>query len=311
VKIKIKIKVKHVVYSLLVLFALLPFFAYVVQPEIEFIIAKKELQAGDEKGKERVLKLLERAQSSDKRWETIREFMQVHMVTNPRDYDVYITPGTSQYSLRSNDLQDSPFSLEEKVPYLLEYIEDAPVDMFTIGAVTQLVDYYTSLGNIESVEEILVQSGSRLSHTKWRNNERFFLQRVQLYIDQGKLKQAEKRLYQLQEQEKERVEQINRSYPDRSLRYFQSEAWTKLQAEISILRGDLKLALQQINKGIESYRQFSEEHNKLMEEEFEKEENESKMHAVRESPSLISIKQQLEKTLQSGEENLSSFKGVR
>jgi tetratricopeptide (TPR) repeat protein len=290
--VKIKIKIKHLVYSLLVLFALLPFFAYVVEPKIEFRMAQNEIQSGEKEGKERVLKLLESAQSSDKRWEIIREFIQVDIVMNPRAYDVYITPGTSQYSLGSSSSQSSPFSLEEKVPYYLEYIQEAPVDLFTMDAVTQLVYYYTLQGNNEKAEEILVQAESRISHSKWRNNERFFLQRVQLYINQGKLEQAEKRLNELQEQEK-----------------VQSEAWTKLQVHISILRGDLKLALQQVEEGIESYRQSSEEHNKQMEEEFEKEDNEPPIHAITDPPSLTTIKIQLEKTLQSGEENLTILKG--
>lgn len=243
---RVRLKIKHFAYGLLFLFAMLPIYANLIEPELTLRQAVKEIQGGNLEAKQEIINLLNTTGSDSKRWEMIRDYMLGEGYYNSREYDVYITPGFTTSSSTEYRI-GSAFTLEEKAPYLQEYVEQAPVDQFTISAATQLSFYYTSKGAYDKAEQLLLKTES----TIWGANDPFLLQRVQLYVNQNKLDQAEERLWELKQNEEERIAKINERETEmpHPLRYHQSEQWTKLQVDISIKRGDLPLALQQLEEG--------------------------------------------------------------
>lgn len=288
---RVKLKIKHLAFGLLFVFAMLPIYTNFIHPELTLRQAVNEIQYGNMKGKQEIINLLNTTGSDSKKWQMIRDYMQEEGLYNPREYNVYITP-QSTFSSSNEYRIGSAFTLEERVPYLQEYVENAPVDQFTISAATQLVVYYTSKEFYEKAEQLLIKTESRLSGTKWRSNERFYFHRVQLYVDQDKLDQAEERLLELQKKD------------------YQSAEWVKLQVDISIKRGDLQLALQQLEEGMESYRQFVEEENKFLQDHSDNEGEASSVPILNtDFYSLASLKTQLERAIETGQMNLSVIKG--
>lgn len=288
---------------------MLPIYANLIEPELILRQAVKEIQGGNLEAKQEIINLLNTTGSDSKRWEMIRDYMPGEGYYNSREYDVYITPGFTTSSSTEYRI-GSAFTLEEKAPYLQEYVEQAPVDQFTISAATQLSFYYTSKGAYDKAEQLLLKTES----TIWGANEPFLLQRVQLYVNQNKLDQAEERLWELKQNEEERIAKVNERETEmpNPLRYHQSEQWTKLQVDISIKRGDLPLALQQLEEGMESYRLFAEEHNENMKDQvFYDHEGEVTSPSIMSTDfySLSSLKIQLERAIESGQMNLSVIKG--
>ncbi|SDZ67548.1 Carboxypeptidase regulatory-like domain-containing protein [Evansella caseinilytica] len=155
---KVKVKVKHLVIGTLVGLLLFLGSAYFFQPLIQKAIIDWQITNGNiEAGKQRILEQL------DNDHFTKMELIRDHMIRDSsigRYYDIYIGPGMTSWSTEEHNL----FTLEESVPYLHDYITNAPVEDYSIlQAAESLATYYHRIGDFENADSAILTAMSRMT----------------------------------------------------------------------------------------------------------------------------------------------------
>ncbi|MEA3321819.1 MAG: hypothetical protein U9Q88_17655 [Bacillota bacterium] len=164
---KIKIKIKHIVLSVAAFILFLPMFFYLIQPQYSIFMVKQQMANGEQLGKERVIDLLENGNIfKEQRFALIREFFIGDAYT--LQYDVYVG-STSTYWSDPNQAKVK-FSIEERLPYLLEYVEEGPTDGYMESAAKELADYYSQLGKWQKGDEVLQTALDRGFKTYFRSD---------------------------------------------------------------------------------------------------------------------------------------------
>lgn len=262
---KVKLKVKQLVIGLLLVGVLIFLTNTVIFPELMLRKANQEIAAGQEQGKGRMLQLLDNYKLGYKRLDIIRDYMiEAYDVYAPHNtMEIYVSPAFSSWSHGDRPVR---FAIEERLPYLLEYVERAPVNGYLFRAVDQIVRHYLDEKLYTLAETLLLEVEARKRGTTWKNDHRLSLLLVELYIEQGRLDDAEQKLQEIQEQERENFARLKAADPNYPGGYYQSEKWSQLQVEISLRRGELMLALEQVDEGIRHLRAYDDYFNQLREQ---------------------------------------------
>lgn len=162
----VRIKVKHLVLSLLVLAGLGALFVYVAVPQWQLRTVRQWLADDDRRGAEAALRMLtERGVTTGQKLSLIRDHLMEKSVSREGalDYELYVGPNHTQ--VRGEPLPDL-YTLEEKIFLLSEYISKAPRDAFYARAVRQLAECYREAGEPGRAVELLVGAWAELEHTR-------------------------------------------------------------------------------------------------------------------------------------------------
>lgn len=151
----VRIKVKHLVLSLLVLAGLGALFVYVAVPQWQLRAARQWLADDDRRGAEAALRMLtERGVTTGQKLSLIRDHMMGKAVSREGalDYELYVGPNHTQ--IRGEQIPDL-YTLEEKIFLLSEYTSKAQRNAFYARAVWQLAECYREAGEPERAIELL------------------------------------------------------------------------------------------------------------------------------------------------------------
>ncbi|MGD6871932.1 hypothetical protein ACQCU1_06955 [Sutcliffiella horikoshii] len=167
---KIKVKIKHIVLSGVALILFLPIFFYLIQPQFTIYMAKQQMVNGEQMGKEGIQEVLDNEKIfTEQRYALIREFMMGDSYT--MEYDVYVGTTSTHWS----DPQESKlkFSIQERLPYLLEYVEEGPTDGYMESAAGEVADYYNQKGEWQKGNRVLQTALDRGNKTYFRSELAF------------------------------------------------------------------------------------------------------------------------------------------
>ncbi|KPB03398.1 hypothetical protein [Bacillus sp. CHD6a] len=163
---KVKVKIKHIVLAIATFLLFLPIFLYLVQPQYSIFMARHQMANGEQLGKERVIDLLENGNIfKEQRFALIREFLIADAYT--LQYDVYVGFTSTYWS--DHNKANVKFSLEERLPYLIEYVEEGPPDGSMESAAKELAEYYNQLGKWQKGNEVLQTALDRGIKTYFRS----------------------------------------------------------------------------------------------------------------------------------------------
>lgn len=162
---KIRIKVKHLVYILGLLTVLVIAFNVGVAPRHK--LAEAEQGAVQAELKEQVLNKIDTAKP-DNKLKLIEEYMLKESDTVlAHAYEAYIGSSGSMFS-GSMELQTKPdFSLKEKVPYLEQYVKAGRSDQDVSKAAELLTYYYEGSEQWEKASQMLAGALKRLHFTEY------------------------------------------------------------------------------------------------------------------------------------------------
>ncbi|MCJ8010537.1 carboxypeptidase-like regulatory domain-containing protein [Paenibacillus sp. KQZ6P-2] len=184
---KIRIKVKHVVYILGLFLVLIVGLNYGTSPAQRMAEADRGSRQADAEKKEEILRSIDAAKP-DEKLKLIEEHMLNDRSSNlPRMYDVYIGPGGTMFSGRSMEVDTRPeFNLKEMVPYLEFYVQSGSSDPDVSTAAKLLAYYYEGSGQWDKASQMLENALERLHITQYTyaRNELIFMQ-VKLAAEQG------------------------------------------------------------------------------------------------------------------------------
>ncbi|MBM7662900.1 thioredoxin-like negative regulator of GroEL [Bacillus mesophilus] len=284
----IKIKVKYLVYFLLVLFAALPLFAFFIQPKIELTLAQHELENNEEtKARERIEGLLQ-STSGNQRWEIIKDFMIEPTAIG--HYHVYI--GSSMTSM-SHDRTSPLFTIEEIVPYLHEYILHAPLSGYIQSAAEILASHYTQNNQYEKADQALAAAQNRYGSSTYEF-QNLLLKRVEFAERAGEPAKLQQIITFLKEQKL-----------DDHLEVFSQI--TEVEVKEMLRNQQYEEAYNRLTKDIEKLEKEWDEQTFESDEEIE---NDTMfLHSSPFISELMSLRNHLEKTLNNGKINLTTIKG--
>lgn len=195
---KIKIKVKHLALSLLAALVLVPLLAAVLVPQTKLLIARAQWAEDPPRGKQAVLEALSSsAISAGQKRSLIRDYMIGNTPDRMRasDYDLYVGPNFTQMSGKA---ESEPFSLAEKIPYLEQYVHEAPADGYLFAAAKHLAYCLVREGETERAIGALGKAAERLTGDRnaYSRGE-LILKRAELTAEAGRTAEAERMLADL------------------------------------------------------------------------------------------------------------------
>jgi len=229
---KIKIKLKHLVYLLTSIIAFILLFIFILHPQISLFMAKKKLERGEGEGKAEILTLLQGNLPTSQKWTLIEEHIIESQAVD--QFNVIVGPSFSQF-----DEGSAKFTADEKVPLLEEYVATGPINWYLTSATTQLAAYYMETGDFSRANNIFEQSAERFkaSRNEWDLNE-LLLEQTKMLMHQGAYEEAEQILEQVASQ--------TDSY------YLRGEI-TLAKAKILLKQGKKNEALKVLEKGMKNY----------------------------------------------------------
>lgn len=163
---KIKVKIKHLVLTVVSFLLFLPVFFYILQPQYTIYMAKQQMANGEQIGKERVQELLDNGKIfPEQRFALIREYLIQDSYS--LEYDVYV--GTTFTHWSDPNQAKVKFSFEERLPYLLEYVKEGPADGSMESAAREVADYYNKEGEWQRGDKVLQTALNRGNKTYFRS----------------------------------------------------------------------------------------------------------------------------------------------
>ncbi|WP_404432448.1 hypothetical protein [Sutcliffiella horikoshii] len=163
---KIKVKIKHLVLTVVSFVLFLPVFFYLLQPQYTIYMVKQQMTNGEQIGKERIQELLDNGKIfPEQRFALIREYLIEDSYS--MEYDVYV--GTTLTYWSDPNQAKVKFSFEERLPYLLEYVEEGPIDGYMESAARELADYYNNEGEWQKGDKVLQTAIERGNETYFRS----------------------------------------------------------------------------------------------------------------------------------------------
>ncbi|WP_226680789.1 carboxypeptidase-like regulatory domain-containing protein [Sutcliffiella horikoshii] len=164
---KIKVKIKHIVLTGVAFILFLPMVFYLIQPQFTIYMAKQQMGNGEQMGKEKILDLLDDGKVfREQRFALIREYLIEG--ANAMEYDVYV--GTTSTFWSDPNQAKVKFSFEERLPYLLEYVEEGPIDGYMETAASELAGYYSREGAWKKGNKVLQTALDRGNKTYFRSD---------------------------------------------------------------------------------------------------------------------------------------------
>ncbi|WP_404449600.1 carboxypeptidase-like regulatory domain-containing protein [Sutcliffiella horikoshii] len=164
---KIKMKIKHLVLTVVAIALFLPIFFYLIQPQYTIYMVKQQMANGDVMGKERIQKLLDNGKIfPDQRFALIRDYLIEDSFT--MEYDVYV--GTTSTYWSDSSQSKVKFTFEERLPYLLKYVEEGPTDGYMESAANEVAEYYNKEGEWQKGDRVLQTALDRGNGTYFRSD---------------------------------------------------------------------------------------------------------------------------------------------
>ncbi len=183
---KIRLKVKHLVFGIAAVLLFIPLMSLVIAPQVNLYMLEKRLAKGDEAAKDDLLQMLEEGHLlASQEWGLIEDYM----IEGDRFYrfDVYVGPAFSQV----DDRDDVSFSWPEKRPYIEKYVQEGPVNDYYAKAAKDLMMYFEELGDWSNADDVLVKAAERLKDDMYRfDKQDLLLERVRLALRFNKLQEA-------------------------------------------------------------------------------------------------------------------------
>ncbi|QJD87002.1 carboxypeptidase regulatory-like domain-containing protein [Cohnella herbarum] len=191
---KVTLKVKHLVMGVAAIGILLSLLQFVVIPKLQVSTAVKDYEAGNVGGKKSLLAALENAASPSKKWELIREYMIGYGSDSPaHSFDVYV--GSGSIMSHSTERESRIWSWEEKLPYLRQYLDEGPDDIYRISAANQLVQYFVSDDRTDEALAILEETESRSGRS---TSDKLKFERAKLLSNAGESGEAMRLISELE-----------------------------------------------------------------------------------------------------------------
>jgi len=282
---KIRLKVKHLIFILIGLLVVIPLTTFIIMPQAQLYIGGKQLAAGEPIGKEKIVQVLEQPLFPNQRWGIIRKYMMDD--GGSQQFDVYVGPSSTQVNNQPPGLH---FTLEEKKPYLKEYLAKGPVDGYLTTAATMLSHVYQQEGKFNKADEVLKQASERYSTSQFSfNQEELELERIKLRISQTKYEGAKELIEEL----KDKITSEN---------FHSLGMLASLEAEIMLREGRLEEGYELVNSELEDY-----QHN--WEEEKQEHPEDPDMGTPVALEHLESLKGYLERTMDMQSDGVTTVKG--
>ncbi|GIO21678.1 carboxypeptidase-like regulatory domain-containing protein [Oceanobacillus sp. J11TS1] len=223
---KIKLKVKHIAWILVIFLILLPACMIFLFPQAELWLAKQKLENGEASGKAKLLDVLDKRITYNQRYDAIQTYMID--VSDSSLYDITISP-TGTGSTSTNGM-NSKFSWDEKAPHLQDYIENGPLQSEYPSAVKNLAFYYQQHHEPELAKEVYTQGLKRLK----KGNDTFLLHELQIFSIEASVQMHD---FQAAAETLQEVKEYADSYNmDLQMQIARAEA------EMHIQQGELELA---------------------------------------------------------------------
>ncbi len=241
---KIRMKVKHLVYMVAGILILIPLLTNVLFPHVELFLAEKKINAGKVEAKQEILELLTTTPVSTKKWELIQTYMIEDGVSG--QYDIYVSPS---FTMGGHSMDEQPirFTQEEKIPYLEDYVKNGPVDWYLQRAAKILSFIYQSDGDFHNAKDVLYETSQRFPPMESYLRDELLIERIRIAKNQGEYDEANQYIEEL-------LGTLGEEHSDITAQIAQ------LRAEIILHQGDSELALEEVKDAIQDY-----------EEEFDKE----------------------------------------
>ncbi|GAA3401697.1 hypothetical protein ACFFNY_13205 [Paenibacillus hodogayensis] len=189
---KLKIKVKQLVLSVVAIGIVIPLLTEYVAPQARLYNARKLAAAHDSLGREGILEALGgKAIVAKQRWGLIRDYMIEDAPDKVRasDFDLYIGPNFSQYQ---NGSQKELFSREDKIPYLEQYVGQAPVNGYLVRSAEYLAYLLQEEGETDRAVAVLEQAAKRLAGDRYETMRHELVYRAAgVRADEGRGEEAE------------------------------------------------------------------------------------------------------------------------
>ncbi|WP_239616008.1 carboxypeptidase-like regulatory domain-containing protein [Cohnella mopanensis] len=193
---KVTLKVKHLVLSILSIGLLLSLLQFVVIPKLQVHSAEKNYEEGRIGGKKSLLAAIDNSATSGKKWELIRQYLIGNDgVTLAHSFDVYVGSGWTQSG--PIDKESTIWSWEDKLPYLKSYLTEGPADQYLVSAARQLASYYMSEDEASDALAALESAEKRLTGDYLNQERALKLERAKIYAGRDEMTKAEQLLEQL------------------------------------------------------------------------------------------------------------------
>lgn len=233
-KMRVKLKVKHIVWLGAGLLATWLLLSFLIFPQISLYQAKKKLDSGDAAGKGEVFALLENGRIfKQQQWGLINNYMISDNVIH--SFDVVVSPSFIQAATPAT----VHFFPDEIEPFLKRYLTEAPANMALSQAAKQLAFYYANEGQVDEAYRVLKATQERFTREEqaWERQE-LYLNQVELAVYFGDMDKAKQFLQQAAEIEGDD--------------FFQTEL-ALAEAELELKQGNLETALQLVKDGKKTF----------------------------------------------------------
>ncbi|ADU31059.1 carboxypeptidase regulatory-like domain-containing protein [Evansella cellulosilytica] len=241
---KVQLKVKHLVACFSGVIVLLLLFILFFQPKLESWSINRQIANGNIDGaKEQIVASIE--DNSRNRTNLIIDYMIEPVHTD--GYDVFIGPGGSSHSLDVNT--NRIFNIEETVPYIEEYLEEAPANDYTLRAVEIVTLFYKENGEYEKVSSVIEEVVSQFS------DDDYIYHHLNILAIEEALDVKE--LIIAQEKIDEYEHEVTDHFQDQKMQL------AYLQAKLYVNQGQKEKAVLHLEDAID---QFSDWHDSLLDE---------------------------------------------
>lgn len=241
---KVKMKVKHLVTSVIAFTALLFVFILFIQPQLEIRGINQQIEAGNvNEAKNAILEKIENDRHRQIQMDLIREYMIEPQPWGDR-FDVYISPSMTTFGSVS---PDRLFNIEESEPYLQLYIKEAPADGYLRRAITLLQTSYKRTGQFEKAEATIKEGLTRFSKDQYAYHD-LQLMKIELAITSKNYDRAQLLIDDYKPK-------MNDRFTDTFLQL------SKFVAEMLIQKGEYDQAYEYLMEEIEKHEEW---HNDLL-----------------------------------------------
>ncbi|WP_313429333.1 carboxypeptidase regulatory-like domain-containing protein [Siminovitchia terrae] len=230
---KIKIKVKHLVFILISISLI----AFAISPQLQLYIAKKQAEYRQPAAKVKLLKSLNSKMVLDsQKQKIIQNYMLENHIAN--QFDVYVGPSFSQFNPPDHAVT---FTWDEMLPHLNRYVKKSPIDDYFDSATKLLAFHYKSIGQLDQAYDILQSAIERTSTEDSLIRVELQLEQVQMMIEQADYSGAEQLLQKINE----------KIDPDD---YYLQAKIDQKKIEMEIHQGHLQNAYKEVKNALTEYK---------------------------------------------------------
>ncbi|UTR12807.1 carboxypeptidase-like regulatory domain-containing protein [Evansella sp. LMS18] len=276
---RVKMKVKHLVLSIVTGIVFLVIFISFLQPPLETWSISRQLASGEtEQAKERIIENIE--SKSRNRLQLIEKYM-----ISPAPgahYDIYVSP--SGIMGPGPEAAERYFTLEESAPYFLEYLEKGPAGDTHRKAADILSVYYYGVGDYENLSLTLQKAAGRYDNNSEHYHE-LKLRNIEQAVNFQEFEAAEALIDQYEKE-------IPESFPDARLQV------AMLEARSYMLQDKTEEALAVLDAAMEDYR----EHERQLLEEM-KEHDPEYTNEFQEESYYLTVAEDLKASIESMDDN--------